>query len=145
MGHRSVTIEIAAPPERVFDIYTDLRRLSEWQRQPGLKGTDGAFDQPGAHFVIRYGGPLTLRGKVLAAERPSLHRIRAREMAGLVTCETTARFEPADGGTRMTFDYDYQVAGGPVGRLFDGIAGGDMETRGAKDAAGLKDLAERTS
>jgi uncharacterized protein YndB with AHSA1/START domain len=145
MGHRSVTIDIAAPPARVFDIYTDLRRLPEWQRQPGLKGTKGAFDRPDSNFVIHYGGPLTLRGTVLAAQRPSLHRVRAREMAGLVTCETTARFAAAGGGTRLTFDYDYQVVGGPVGRLFDGMAGGDMETRGAKDAAGLKQLAERAS
>jgi hypothetical protein len=95
--------------------------------------------------VIRYGGPLTLRGTVLAAQRPSLHRIRARERAGFVTCQTTARFEPADGGTRLTLDYNYQVVGGPIGRLFDGMAGRDMKTRGPKDAAGLKDLAERTS
>jgi uncharacterized protein YndB with AHSA1/START domain len=144
MGHRSVGIDIAAPPERVFDIYTDLRRVSEWQRQPGLKGTEGAFDRPGADFVIRYGGPLTLRGTVLATQRPSLHRICARELAGFVTCQTTARFEPEGGGTRLTFDYDYHVVGGPIGRLFDRVAGGDMETRSAKDAAGLKELAERT-
>jgi uncharacterized protein YndB with AHSA1/START domain len=143
MAHRRVTIDIAAPPERAFDIYADLRRLSAWGS--GVKATDGAFDRPGADFVIRVGGPFTLRGTVLAAQRPSLHRIRAREMAGLVTCETTARFDPTDGGTRLTFDYDYRVAGGPIGRLFDGLAGGEMESRGAKDAAGLKDLAERTS
>jgi uncharacterized protein YndB with AHSA1/START domain len=140
MGHRSVTIDIAAPPERVFEIYTDLRRLPQWQS--GLKGTDGGFDQPGADFVMRFGGPLTVRGTVLAAQRPALHRIRAREMAGLVTCETTARFDPADRGTRLTFDYDYQVSGGRVGRLFDGMVGREMHTRGAKDAAGLKELAE---
>jgi hypothetical protein len=122
-----------------------MRRLSEWQGQPGLKGTEGALDRPGANFVIRYSGPFTLRGTVLAAQRPSLHRVRARELAGFVTCQTTARFDPADGGTRLTFDYDYQVVGGPIGRLFDGIAGGDMEMRGARDAAGLKDVAERTS
>lgn len=145
MGHRNVTIDIAAPPNRVFDIYTDLRRLSEWQTQPGLKGSEGAFDRAGADFVIRYGGPFTLRGMVLAAVRPSLHRVRAREMAGLVTCETTARFDPANGGTRLSFDYDYDVAGGPVGRLFDGIAGDEMKSRGAKDAAGLKKLAETMS
>ena len=46
MGHRRVTIDIAAPPQRVFDIYTDFRRLPEWQGQPGLKGTEGAFDRP---------------------------------------------------------------------------------------------------
>ena len=143
MGHRSVTIDIAAPPERVFDIYTDLRRLPEWQRQPGLKGTEGAMDRPGADFVIHYGWPLTLRGRVLAVERPSLQRVRARELAGLVTCETTARFDAAEGGTRLTFDYDYQGVGGPVGRLFDGMAGGDMEKRGAQDAAGLKAVAEK--
>lgn len=143
MGHRTININIAAPPERVFDIYADPHWLLEWQS--GLKGVDGAFDRPGAHFVLRFGGPFTVRGTVLASQRPSVHRIRAREMAGLVTCETTARFDPADTGTRLTFDYNYQVAGGPVGRLFDGVAGSEMETRGAKDAAALKDLAERTT
>ena len=143
MGHRSVNITIAAPPERVFDIYADPSWLSEWQS--GLKGVDGAFDRPGAHFVLRFGGPFTIRGIVLASERPSVHRIRAREMAGLVTCETTARFDPADAGTRLTFAYDYRVAGGLVGRLFDGMAGSEMETRGSKDAAALKELAERTT
>jgi uncharacterized protein YndB with AHSA1/START domain len=144
MGHRSVSVDIAAPPERVFDIYTDMRRLAEWQGQPGLKGTEGALDQPGADFVIRYSGPFTLRGTVLAAQRPALHRVRARELAGFVNCQTTARFDPANGGTRLTFDYDYRVIGGPIGRLLDGMAGRDMEMRGARDAAGLKDVAERT-
>jgi hypothetical protein len=44
MWRRSVTMEIAGPAGTRFAIHIDFRRLSEWQGQSGLKGTDGAFD-----------------------------------------------------------------------------------------------------
>jgi hypothetical protein len=40
------------------------------------------------------------------------------------------------------FDLDYRVAGGPIGRLFDGMVGGEIVGRFTKDFAGLKAIAE---
>jgi uncharacterized protein YndB with AHSA1/START domain len=31
MGQRQVSADIGAPPERVFDLYTDAQRVGEWQ------------------------------------------------------------------------------------------------------------------
>ena len=50
-------------------------------------------------------------------------------MMGLVSCTTTASFVPAGSGTQATFNLDYRVAGGPIGRLFDGMLGGEIEGR----------------
>jgi uncharacterized protein YndB with AHSA1/START domain len=143
MGHREVSIEIAGPPDDVYDIYVDATRTGEWHG--GVKAVEGdaRLDRVGAAHVVKYGGPYTVRARVLTAERPSLHRMDAREMAGFVNCVTTARFEPIMPGTRLTLEFDYRVVGGPIGRLFDGRLGDEMEAEGARDLGRLKALAER--
>ena len=142
MGQRQVSADIAAPPERVFDLYTDAQRVGEWQT--GVKSVEatGSLAQVGSTWTVRYGGPFTVKGTVLEAQRPVSHRQRFSEMMGLVSCTTTARFVPAGSGTRATFDLDYRVVGGPIGRLFDGMVGGEIVGRFNKDLAGLKALAE---
>lgn len=142
MGHRQVAADIGAPPERVFEIYTDPQRLGEWQA--GVKGVEASASlaQAGTTWTVRYDGPFAVKGTVLEVERPAKHRQRFSEMMGLVRCTTTASFATIDGGTRATFDFDYQVVGGPLGRLFDDKVGGEIESRFSKDVAGLKALAE---
>ena len=142
MGQRQVAVDIGAPPERVFDLYTDARRVGEWQS--GVKSVEstGSLIDAGSTWTIRYGGPFVVKGTVLDVQRPGRHQQRFSEMLGLVRCTTMARFDPAGSGTRATFDLDYRVAGGPVGRLFDGMVGGEIEGRFTKDLAGLKAAAE---
>lgn len=143
MGVRQVAADIGAPPDRVFDIYTDAQRVGEWQGD--VKGVEasGSLADAGSTWTVRYGGPFVVKGTVLESDRPVRHRQRFSEMMGLVTCTTTARFEPAGTGTRATFDMDYRVVGGPIGRLFDGMVGSEIAGRFAKDLAGLKAVAER--
>lgn len=143
MGHRQVSTDIDAPPERVFDLYTDAQRVGDWQT--GVKSVEatGSLAQVGSAWTVRYGGPFVVKGTVLEVERPVRHLQRFSEMMGLVSCTTTASFVSAGGsGTRATFDLDYRVAGGPIGRLFDGMLGGEIEGRFKKDLAGLKAIAE---
>lgn len=143
MGQRQVSVDIGAPPERVFDLFTDAQRVGEWQT--GVKSVDatGSLAQVGSTWTVRYGGPFTVKGTVLEAQRPVSHRQRFSEMMGLVTCTTTARFVAAGSGTRATFDLDYLVVGGPIGRLFDEMVGGEIVGRFNKDLVGLKAIAER--
>ena len=142
MGQRQVSADIGAPPERVFDIYTDAQRIGDWQT--GVKGVEstGSLSQAGSTWTVRYGGPFTVKGTVLEVERPARHRQRFSEMMGLVKCTTTAHFDASGDGTRATFDFDYRVAGGPIGRLFDGMVGSEIVGRFTKDLAGLKAIAE---
>ena len=143
MGHRTMNLEMAAAPATVYGLYTDATRLADWQ--DGIKNISvtGPLDRVGSEVTIRYGWPFTVKGVVLAADAGVRHQERLKEMLGLVTCTTTASFAPVGAGTAVTFDFDYQVAGGPIGRLFDGMVGGEIVGRFSKESANLKALAEQ--
>jgi hypothetical protein len=113
MGDRHVSMIINAPPERVFKLYTDPRRAREWL--PGVREVraTGPPDQPGSRAVFAYRWPFTMTAEVLGAEPPHLRIQRLKELLGLVTCTTTARFRPVEGATELGLEMDYRVAGGP--------------------------------
>ena len=142
MGLRQVSVDIGAPPSRVFDLYTDAQRVGEWQT--GVKSIEatGSLAEVGSRWTVRYSGPFSVKGTVLEVERPVRHRQRFSEMLGLVDCTTTARFLSSENGTHATLEMDYVVAGGPIGRLFDGMLGGEIVGRLTKDLAGLKAVVE---
>ncbi len=139
MGRRTVSVDIAATPHAVYSIYTDGARWSEWQ--PGAKNvvTSGPLDQVGTRLDASYGGPFKIKSEVLAVEPDRSHTMRLVELAGLVTCVTTARFEPRAEGTRLELTFDYKAKLG----LFDRMAGDEMVAAFAKDGARLKAIAER--
>src|SRR5215211_5154265 len=74
-------------------------------------------------------------------DRPA-HVQRLKELLGLVTCTTTARFRRVEGGTELRLGMAYRVAGGPIGRVFDSRVGNEMVTTNRRDLARLKALAE---
>ena len=119
MGHRDLSFDIQAPPDRVHALLVD----------------------PGSRATLRFGGPWTVRARVLAAEPGLPHRSRAKEMLGLVTCTTTMRFRPVGTGTRLEVACDYVVAGGPIGRRFDGRVGDEMTEHATKEYSRLKWIA----
>ena len=144
MGQRQVSADIDAPPERVFDLYTDAQRVGDWQT--GVKSVEatGSLAQVGSEWTVRYGGPFAVQGTFLDVERPVRHRQRFSELMGLVSCTTTASFVRA-GGERDSGDLRSGLPGrrGPIGRLFDGMLGGEIVGRFKKDLAGLKAIAEQ--
>lgn len=142
MAGSSVSIDIAAPPQAVYDLYVDIGRVREWQA--GIKEitSTGPLDRPGTRWRTVYGWPFRVDGEVLAVEPGVRHQSRARELLGFVTCTTTIRFEPVGPGTRLVAEFEYVVAGGPLGRAFEGQAGKEMVATFGKEAARLKALAE---
>jgi carbon monoxide dehydrogenase subunit G len=142
MGHRDLSFEIEAPPERVYALLIDPDRLSDWML--GLKSvaTTGPLDQPGSELTMKFGPPFTVTSKVIDSKPGIRHQVRAREMLGLVTCTTTASLEPAGAGTRLGIAFDYAVAGGPLGRRFDDKVGDEMTVNATKEYARLKAIAE---
>ncbi|HEX2156432.1 MAG TPA: hypothetical protein VHS79_05520, partial [Actinomycetes bacterium] len=76
-------------------------------------------------------------------ERPARHVQRLKELLGLVTCTTTARFRRVEGGgTELRLGMAYRVAGGPIGRVVDARVGDEMVSTNRRDLARLKALAE---
>jgi uncharacterized membrane protein len=142
MGDRHVSITINAPPEVVFGLYTDARRARDWLAGVQEVRTAGPTDQPGGRAVFTYPWPFKMVAEVLEAERPARHVQRLKELLGLVTCTTTARFRQVEGGTELRLGMHYQVAGGPIGRMFDSRVGEEMVSTVRRDLARLKTLAE---
>jgi len=96
-------LQIDAPPERVFALWTDLERTGEWI-EGVTKVTDvtGPIDQAGTRYTVWF-GRMASPSEVLEVRRPSLFRSRFgnRFLRG----ENVATFEPNDGGTRLTQEF----------------------------------------
>jgi len=142
MAQRSASIEIGAPPMAVYSLYTDVARLREWQTGVKAVTATGSLADPGTRYRTTYGWPFQVSGEILAVEPGVRHQARFKEMMGLVTCTTTVRFESAGSGTLLSVEFDYVVAGGPLGRALEGKMGEEMVGTFGKDAARLKALAE---
>jgi uncharacterized protein YndB with AHSA1/START domain len=100
MGEYRFTIHVAAPPEHVFELWTNLERAKEWIG--GLsKFTDvsGPLDQVGARYVAWFGS-MASPTEVIAVERPRLFRTRFGNR--MLRGENEATFEPDGEGTRLT-------------------------------------------
>ncbi len=106
------TIHIDAPPERVYELVSDVTRMGQWSpecyRCEWVGGATGPA--PGARFKgynrrgrIRW----TTTPRVLTAEPGREFSFVAMVFGGRVAgARWSYRFEPADGGTLVTESYD---------------------------------------
>jgi Polyketide cyclase / dehydrase and lipid transport len=142
MGTRHVSVMVAAPPEIVFGPHADPGQAREWLSGVREVRTPGPTDQPGGRAVIVYRWPFKLTVEVLQVQPPARHVQRLKELLGLVTCTTTARFRQVEGGTELRLGMHHQVVGGPIGGLFDSRVGDEMVTTARGDLARLTALPE---
>jgi uncharacterized protein YndB with AHSA1/START domain len=143
----SSEIEIAAPPERVWSVVMDPRRLEEWvTTHDSLVGDAPRELSEGASFkqTLRVGGPkFKVEWTVVEADRP-----RRVEWEGDGPAGSSARvvyeLEP-DGATATRFRYDneFELPGGRLGRLAGRRVGAATARREAeRSLANLKRLIE---
>jgi carbon monoxide dehydrogenase subunit G len=114
------TIDIAAPPERVYDLVMDPRRLEQWVTIHDLleQAPDGQLEQ-GLTLVQRLklaGRRFTVRWTVV--ENEQCRRV-VWEGDGPVASHARVvyEFEPNSEGTRFSYLNEYRLPGGPFGRL----------------------------
>jgi uncharacterized protein YndB with AHSA1/START domain len=93
-------VEIAATPDKVFDLWTDLDRMKEWVGGVS-KVTDvsGPVDRAGTRYTVWFGG-MKSPTVVLDVERP--RKFRTRFGNRLLRGESEVTFEADGGGTRLT-------------------------------------------
>lgn len=111
-SHQTV---INTEPERIYDLVSDLPRMGDWS--PECQRVDWTDDTTvaaqGARFIgHNRGGPLRLvrwhrRGRVLVADRGREFAF-ATEEGGREGVVWRYRFEPLEGGTRVTESYEVQ-------------------------------------
>ena len=104
MAHYVFTIRIAAPPEHVFDLWTNLERMGEWVGGvTGVTDISGPVDHAGTTYVVRF-GPVRSPTEILEAERP--RRFATKFGNWILRGRSSATFEPDGDGTRLTQEFE---------------------------------------
>jgi carbon monoxide dehydrogenase subunit G len=113
-------IDIAAPPEDVYALVMDPSRLEDW-----VTIHDELIDAPAA--PLKKGSKLTQRlklaGKCFTVRWTVVENERARRVVwagrGPMRSRASVTYElsPNGGGTRFSYANDYELPGGPLGRM----------------------------
>jgi uncharacterized protein YndB with AHSA1/START domain len=99
MAEHRICIDIAAPPERVFALWMNLDRMTEWVGGvTRVTDVTGPIDVSGTRYTVRF-GPMKSPTEILEVERP--HHIRTRFGNLILKGESDVRFEPTPDGTRL--------------------------------------------
>jgi uncharacterized protein YndB with AHSA1/START domain len=94
-------VEIDAPREQVFALWTNLERSREWIRgMAGVSEVSGPTDQAGTTYNVHFGSWSTSTSTIIEAERPRF--IRVKFGTWLLRGEQSALFEDVKGRTRLT-------------------------------------------
>jgi len=113
-----LSTHVAAPPERVFDLWTNLDRMAEWVGGV-TKVTDlsGPIDRAGTTYTTWFGS-IASRTTVVDAERP--RRFRTRFGNRILAGESWAAFEPdGRGGTNLVQELHTEgIVAAIFGRIF---------------------------
>lgn len=114
-------IEIDAPPERVYEVCMDPRRLEEWVTiHAGLEEAPEGDLVRGSRLTqcLKIAGrPFDVRWTVVEDDSP---RRVVWEGDGPVRSRARVIYEFADngnGGTRFSYTNEYTLPGGPLGKL----------------------------
>ena len=103
MGTHQLTVHVAAPPDVVFELWTDLDRMQEWVGGvTNVTDVTGPVGRAGTRYTVWF-GRMASRTEVLEADPPRFLRTRFRSR--LLGGETTAAFEPEGDGTRIVQEF----------------------------------------
>jgi len=114
------SIEIAAPPEAVYEVVMDPKRLGDWVsvHEELVHAPDRVLEKGDelAQKLKVAGQAFKVSWTVAKAERP-----RDVEWEGRGPMGTKARvsydLEPRDGGTDFNYVNEYELPGGPLGKI----------------------------
>jgi len=140
------TIEIAAEPERVYELVMDPRRLEDWVTiHAGLKDAPNGELRKGSKLTqsLRIGPRrFNVRWHVVEDDCPERVVWEGKGPAGS-RAKVVYDFEPCDGkGTRFCYSNEYSVPGGPLGRMAARAIKGTSERESKRSLERLKSLME---
>ncbi len=115
------TIEIDAPPERVYDVLTDPTCLGDWVTiQEELVSAPDAPLEEGDCVVQRMkvvGRRFEVSWDVEVAERPKKVRWSGDGPMGSTARATYELSSNGNGGTKFSYTNEYDLPGGPIGKM----------------------------
>ena len=141
------TIDIDASPEVVYDVLTDPNCLGEWVtiQEELVEAPDPPLEK-GDCVVQRMkvvGRRFEVAWDVEVADRPSKVRWSGKGPMGSAARATYELESNGNGGTRFSYTNEYDLPGGPIGKL----AGRALTSTSGREADAtlkrLKDFVER--
>ena len=122
MGRYTYSIDIDAPQELVFNLWTDLELMKKWVGGvTAVSEPTGPIDQAGTSYTI-YFGRFGSRTEILEVERPRLYATRSdtfwMQLSNRGTFERTG-----PDGARTRLNQEIDVHGSPLSRAFGWIFG----------------------
>jgi uncharacterized protein YndB with AHSA1/START domain len=119
------TIDINAPPEQVYDLVMDPRRLEDWVTiHDGLKEAPSGGLRKGSELIqcLKLAGRrFDVHWEVVEADKP---RRVVWEGKGPVRSRAKVVYDfDSDGNGKTCFSYmnEYSMPGGPLGRIAGGV------------------------
>jgi uncharacterized protein YndB with AHSA1/START domain len=108
---------VAAPPERVFDLWTDLPRMREWVGGvTDVTDISGPVARAGTTYTTWF-GKMASQTAVIAAERPRLFHTRFGNR--ILKGENRTTIEPEGDGSRLVQEFRTEgLVSGFFARLF---------------------------
>ena len=126
------SIDIRVPPEEVYDVIMDPRRLGDWVTiHEGLKSAPAGALRKGSRLEQSLkvaGRRFDVRWTVTEATRPS-HVVWQGEGPVRTRARVAYELEPTETGTRFAYANEYELPGGRLGVL----AGRAVAGRAAKE------------
>lgn len=139
-------IEIAAPPEQVYDVVMDPSRLGDWVTiHERVEDAPEAVLASGATLTqhLKLGGRgFKVRWKVTEDERPRRVRWEGRGPAGS-TAVAEYVLTPTAAGTSFDYLNELKTPGGPLGALAGRLVSGMAEREAERSLRRLKALLEK--
>jgi uncharacterized membrane protein len=140
MERTEKTIEVNAPVEVVFELYSDFERFPEWMksikevRQTGERMTRWTAEAP----------LMNVEWEAETTEFEPNRKLAWRTVRGDVQMEGEVTFEDAgQGTTRMHFSLNYEPPAGRLGSLVAHLLGSDPAKQVEEDLQQFAQLAER--
>jgi uncharacterized protein YndB with AHSA1/START domain len=114
------TIDLPAPPQRVWDLIMDPHQLERWVTiHRALVSADDGEPRKGFSMEQRMairGAPVTVTWELDEVDAPNRATWQGKGPARS-TAFIEYRLEPVDGGTRFRYTNDFTPPGGLVGRV----------------------------
>ena len=145
MASVRTSIDIAASPERVWELVTDLNRLDEWVSIHRNFPTPPPADvKEGTSFqqtLSVAGTPFAVDWTATEVEGPQRLTWHGTGPAG-TTAQTTYSLVAAGDGTRFEYENDFKLPAGKVGEAVSGVVSGQAEREANESLSRLKVLVE---
>lgn len=136
MSEVILSIEIKAPPEKVWDLVMDPHRFADWvtiHRGLGEVTSDGrprTGDEMEQSMALR-GATFKVRWKLTECE-PNEHAVWEGRGPARSRAETEYRLTPIEGGTRFAYRNEFKAPGGPLGAVASKALVGGLPEREAR-------------